>query len=286
MSAELSRSDTLPKASSKGGNGEEDVWDESQLRKSRRASLLKLQLGRVVIAIGFVALWALVSGRLIDPFWVSSPSAVAEQLAGWVSEGVLVYHLQATVTAMAIGLAMGASTGIVVGFVLGRVEVLARLLDPFIIAVYSLPKIALAPLFILWFGIGLLSKVILTAVIVFFLVFYNTFSGVRAVDRELVDVVRVMGGQRRDVLMKVVLPSATSWIYTGLRIAIPYSLIGAVVGEIVASNRGIGFLLARASGTFNTAGTFAALFILMVVATVINVVLNWSESRTSRWRQV
>jgi NitT/TauT family transport system permease protein len=283
----VDRATTTPKRASLSGKVQDtEVWDEAQIQKSQRAARIKLQCGRFAILLSALAVWHFSSGRIIDPFWVSSPSDVAQQLGTWLTEGILFFHLQATLTAMAIGLVLGASTGIMVGFVLGRIEVLARLLDPFIVAIYSLPKVALAPLFILWFGIGLLSKVVLTAVIVFFLVFYNTFSGVRSVDRDLVDVVRVMGGSRRDLLAKVVLPSSAAWIYTGLRIAIPYSLIGAVVGEIVASNRGIGYLLARASGTFNTAGTFAALFILMIVATLINSAVDWSESRTSRWRNV
>jgi NitT/TauT family transport system permease protein len=262
---------------------EETVWlDEPRAGSRRWLHLGAVQLGRLGIVIAILAIWQFISGRWVDEFWISKPSAIWDVLWGWISSGEILVHLQATMTAMALGLIFGAIGGITVGFVLGRVEWLAQLLDPIVTAIYSLPKVALAPLFILWFGVDLTSKVVLTAVVCFFLVFYNTYAGVRDVDKDLVDVVRVMGGKRSDLLLKVVLPSAAAWIYTGLRLAVPYALIGAVVGEIVASNKGLGFLLARAAGTFNTAGTFAALFILMLIGTLLNFMVDWSERITGR----
>ncbi|WP_241032430.1 ABC transporter permease [Rhodococcus pseudokoreensis] len=259
------------------------MWlDEPRSGSSRWLHLAAIQLGRIGIVVAILAIWEFISGRWVDEFWISKPSAIWEVLWGWISSGDILIHLQTTLTEMLLGLVFGAVGGITVGFVLGRVEWLAQLLDPIVTAIYSLPKVALAPLFILWFGVDLASKVVLTAVVCFFLVFYNTYAGVRDVDKDLVDVVRVMGGRRSDLLLKVVLPSAAVWIYTGLRLAVPYALIGAVVGEIVASNKGLGFLLARAAGTFNTAGTFAALFILMLIGTLLNFMVDWSERITGR----
>jgi NitT/TauT family transport system permease protein len=264
---------------------EEERWlDDRAGRFDRSIRYAKVMGGRFLILAVVLGGWELVSGRFIDEFWISKPSNIWLVLWDWISTGDIVVHLQATVTAMLLGLLFGASSGIIVGFVLGRVEWLASLIDPFITAVYALPKVALAPLFILWFGVDLLSKIVLTAVVVFFLVFYNTYAGVRSVDVDLVDVVRVMGGKRSDILLKVVLPSAAKWIYTGLRLAVPYSLMGAVIGEIVAANRGIGFLLSRAAGTFDTSATFAALFLLMIIATLLNVVVDRSEKITGRWQ--
>jgi NitT/TauT family transport system permease protein len=264
---------------------EEQHWsDERAGRFDRYKRLGRIMAGRLAILVVVLGSWQFVSGRWVEEFWISKPSAIWSVLWEWISTGDILVHLQATVTAMFLGLLIGATTGIVVGFVLGRVEWLAQLIDPFITAVYALPKVALAPLFILWFGVDLMSKIVLTAVVVFFLVFYNTYAGVRSVDVDLVDVVRVMGGKRSDILLKVVLPSAATWIYTGLRLAVPYSLMGAVIGEIVAANKGIGFLLSRAAGTFDTAGTFAALFVLMVIATLLSVVVDSTEKITSRWQ--
>ncbi|MGE2715449.1 ABC transporter permease [Mycolicibacterium litorale] len=261
----------------------ETVWlDEPPSRSKRWRDLAAVQLGRVGIVIAMLAIWEFISGRFVDEFWISKPSAIWDVLWGWISSGEILVHLEATLIEMALGLFFGAIGGVALGFLLGRVEWLAKLLDPIVTAIYSLPKVALAPLFILWFGVDLLSKVVLTAVVCFFLVFYNTYAGVRDVDKDLVDVVRVMGGRRSDLLLKVVLPSAATWIYTGLRLAVPYALIGAVVGEIVASNKGLGFLLARAAGAFDTSATFAALFILMLIGTLLNFMVDWSERITGR----
>jgi NitT/TauT family transport system permease protein len=147
-----------------------------------------------------------------------------------------------------------------------------------------LPKVALAPLFIIWFGIGLEMKVILTAAIVFFIVFLNTFTGVREVSSELVAILRLMGAKERHLLTKVVIPSAIVWVFTGLRLSVPYALIGAVVGEIIASNRGLGYLVAHAAGQFDTAGTFAALLSIVILALVLNKIVVLAERRLMPWR--
>lgn len=258
------------------------VVQEAQNRR-RRASR-QVMLGRLLLVAVWLASWELASGRLVAEFWISRPSEIAKELWSWISSGLIVGHLLSTVQAMALGFAIGSVTAISTGFVLGRSPRLSRIMDPFITAVYSLPKIALAPLFILWFGIGMASKVALSALIVYFLVFYNTFNGVRSVDQDLLDTVALMGASRRQLLVRVILPSSAIWIFAGLQIAVPYALIGAVVGEIIASNQGLGFLLRRSTGTFNTSGTFAALAVLMVVALAVNMAVTRLGARTSRWR--
>lgn len=262
----------------------EEVWDEKAMQTGQLKSLLTVMGWRGVLLVVVIGGWQLSSGTLIDPFYVSRPSDIFVRLGEWASSDTLVTNLYATLQATLLGFLIGSLIGIGVGFVLGRSPMVARIVDPFIIAVYSLPKIALAPLFILWFGIGMTSKIVLAATIVFFLVFYNTYAGVRAVDKDLVDVVRLMGGSRRDILRRVVLPSSATWIFNGLKISVPYALIGAVVGELTASDRGIGFLLKKASGTFDTAGVFAALVILMVVATILNQLVTYAERHVDRWR--
>ncbi|WP_277604021.1 ABC transporter permease, partial [Agrococcus sp. ARC_14] len=149
---------------------------------------------------------------------------------------------------------------------------------------YSIPKVALAPLFIVWFGIGIDMKIILAAVSVFFLVFLNTAAGVRDVDRGLIDAVRLMGGTRRDIALKVVLPASMSGLLTGLKVSIPYALIGAVIGELVASNRGLGYLINDSAAQFNTAGVFAAVAVLTVLAMVLNGLVGLLAARANRWK--
>jgi NitT/TauT family transport system permease protein len=245
---------------------------------------LRLGLARLGLLVLLVTVWQAVGGNLVDSFWISRPSEIVAKLVGWIQTGMLWYQVSITLEEMIVGFVLGALAGLAVGFMLGRSEFLASLLDPFILAVYSLPKIALAPLFILWFGIDMKPKIILAAVVVFFLVFYNTYAGVRDVDTDLVNTVRIMGANRLQILRFIVLPGSLTWIFTGLKISIPYALIGAVVGEIMASNRGIGYLIVGSAGQFDTAGVFAALLVLMVIATVLNELPNRSEAVLLRWK--
>lgn len=249
------------------------------------ASAVPLLVARVGLAVGILVVWEMSSGAIVSTLWVSKPSAIAAVWVDWVASGYLFLHIGVTLQEMLLGFIAGSTSAIAVGVLLGRSRFLAALLDPFITALYSLPKIALAPLFVIWFGIGISMKVMMAAVIVFFLVFWNTYGGVRSVDRDLVDVVRVLGASRRQILLKVVIPSALPWIFTGLKLAVPYSLIGAIVGEIIASNRGLGHVLAAASGRFDTAALFAGLFTLTIISGTMNALLNRSEKRFLRWKQ-
>lgn len=237
-------------------------------------------------------LWEVAAGNpkrgefaLIDKFWVSQPSDIAGRLAEWISSGSLWFHFAITIQEMATGYVIGATVGITLGVLLARNRLLARLLDPFIMGIYSIPKLALAPLFILWFGVGLEPKIVLVATSVFFLVFLNTYAGVRDVDQELVDIIRLMGAGPREIFLRVILPSASPWIFTGLKLAVPYSLIGAIVGEIIASNKGLGYLLIHAQGQFDTAGVFAAIVVLMAFGLILNEVVNRSEGHLIRWKR-
>jgi NitT/TauT family transport system permease protein len=174
--------------------------------------------------------------------------------------------------------------GFVIGFALGRSEDLSVIFDPYITAIYCLPKIALAPLFIMWFGIGIESKVAVAAIVVFFLVFLNTYAGVRDVNPVHIHATRIMGAGEWQLLRKVILPSAAAWVFTGLKVSVPYALIGAVIGEFMSSNRGVGFLIAQASAMFDTASTFAGLVVLAAVGAAINGGLKRLERHVLRWR--
>ncbi len=239
---------------------------------------------RVAIAVLGLAAWQAASGRLVDLFWISSPYDVAVHLLRWIRAGTLWLHVQITLVETLLGFLLGGVSGVAVGLILGLNRRVANVVDPFIVAVYSLPKVALAPLFILWFGVDLASKVVLATVVVFFLVFYNTYAGTLDVDGELIDVMRLMGASKRQVVRMVVLPSALIWIFTGMKISVPYALIGAVVGEIMASNRGLGYLIQASAGQFDTGGVFAALFVLMLIALTLHTVLKRSESFFLRWK--
>ena len=174
--------------------------------------------------------------------------------------------------------------GALVGFVLGWVKRLGDLFEPFILSLYTLPKIALAPLFVLWFGIGVTNKIMFSAMLVFFMVFFTTFQGARQVDRELVQNARLLGANNLNIWTKIAIPYSAVWVFTGIRIGLPYALIGAIVGEFVAAEAGVGFRIKEATSFFNTAGVFAGLIVLMIVSLVLLGGLKLIERRALRWQ--
>ncbi|OEU89491.1 ABC transporter permease [Streptomyces abyssalis] len=241
---------------------------------------------RLLLVVVLLAGWEATAGSLFDITFTSKPSAIAERLGEWSADGTLWTHSWVTIQEIVYGFLLGALAGALAGFVLASLRTAYRVVDPFMMALYSIPKVALAPLFIVWFGIGMHMKVLLAAATVFFLVFLNTAAGVREVDRGLVDAVRLMGGTRRDIALKVVLPASMTGVLTGLKVAIPYALIGAVIGELVASNQGLGYLINDAAAQFDTAGVFATLVVLSVVAGLLNVFVGLIGRRVNRWKPV
>jgi NitT/TauT family transport system permease protein len=254
-------------------------------RTVRNRHSLNVNVARVALFVVVVALWQLASDRgLLDPGVLPSPLSIWQHLAKLALSGTLWFQSWITIQETLAGFVIGAGGGIVLGFAIGRYPRLAEVLDPFIIAIYSVPKVALAPLFLVWFGIGIWMKIVLAAVTVLFIVFFNTLAGVRNVDRDLVDAVWLMGAKPRDVLMKVLVPSAMSWALTGVRISIPYALIGAIIGELIASNRGIGYLIQSAASQYDTAGVFAALIVLTALAMLLNAVVDAIDRQLSKWK--
>lgn len=243
-------------------------------------------LVRAALVAVLLVLWEIAADRWIDITFISRPSDIVGRLGDWVADGTLWTNTWITVQEIVYGFLLGAVAGVVAGFVLASLNFVYRVLDPFMMALYAIPKVALAPLFIVWFGIGMHMKVLLAAATVFFLVFLNTAAGVREVDRGLVDAVRLMGGNRWHVIRKVVLPSSMTGVLTGLKVAVPYALIGAVIGELVASNKGLGYLINDAAAQFDTAGVFATLVVLSVIAGVLNVVVNLIGKRVNRWKPI
>lgn len=241
-------------------------------------------ISRTVLLVVVLVLWEVASGRWIDDTFISRPSDIVDRLSEWWSDGTLATNTWITVQEIVYGFLLGAAAGAFAGYLFGASRFVYRVLDPFIMALYSIPKVALAPLFIVWIGIGTDMKVLLAAVTVFFLVFLNTAAAVREVDRGLIDAVRLMGGGRRQIAMKVVLPSSMAGFLTGLKVSVPYALIGAVIGELVASNRGLGYLINDAASQFDTAGVFAALVVLSLIAGVLNILVGMLDHRVNRWK--
>lgn len=245
----------------------------------------RIWAGRLLILVLIIAGWALASGRIVATSQVSSPGAVGTQLWSWIKSGYIFDQTWVTLRETLEGFVIGSVAGVVFGVALGLNRWSGDIGEPFLIGAYGLPKVALAPLFIVWFGIGSTMKVVLAGLSVFFLVFFNTYNGVRQTDRDVVNVVKTMGASRRQIIQKVILPGAKPWIFTGLRLGLPYGFVGAIVGEIIAANKGLGYLITYSASVFNTAALMAALVALVILTTVFNVAITWQERRSLRWQQ-
>jgi NitT/TauT family transport system permease protein len=254
-------------------------------RSARRWTELRTDLWRVGVLLVVAGAWEIATrAGLVNAFWVSSPSRIVGDLVRRLRGAEVYLHIGVTLYEAFLGFVAGAAVGIAAGFILARSEELARVLDPFVTALNSLPRVALAPLFILWFGIGLTSKVILAFSLVVFILLVNTYAGAKNVDPDLVVIARLLGASRRQVTLKIVLPSSIPWIFAGLRLGLAYALIGAVVGEVIVATAGLGFMISHAAGVFDTTGVFTALIILMVIATLLNEVMKAAEAKLLRWR--
>ncbi|HET7880086.1 MAG TPA: ABC transporter permease [Acetobacteraceae bacterium] len=237
-------------------------------------------LARLVLALILLAAWEYQPSADLR-FWMSGPVEIVSRLASWIIDGSLWGNVGATLLAMALGYSIGSAAGIALGLVFGLMPRLYRVLSPYISALYAMPKIALAPLFVIVLGIGLESKVALVALTVFFLVLNSTLDGVRNVDRDLGRALALMGATRLEVTRKVVLPATLPWIFTGMRIAVRYAFTNTLLAELIASNSGIGFMIEYYSGVFDATGTYAAILVLVIMSVGMTEALTQIESRLS-----
>jgi NitT/TauT family transport system permease protein len=254
----------------------------------RRRRLGKLWGVRVAVIVVWLGSWELTASHWIDPFFYSRPTLIWERLVDWFTEGTAFgsvwIQIATTLQEAVLGFIIGAIGGVVLGILLGRARFAADVAAPFIKAANAVPRIVLASLFVIWFGLGLTSKVATAVVLVFFAVFFNAFQGAREVDRNLVNNARILGASRSQVLTSIVVPSATSWIFASLHAAFGFALIGAVVGEYAGADKGLGLLIANAQGTFDAAGIYAGMIITTVLALLAEWLLTLLENRLLRWR--
>jgi NitT/TauT family transport system permease protein len=236
----------------------------------------------------FLGMWSLIV-RLGDypPFILPSPLRVYGKFLTVVGDGTLWRHIRITLVEIFWGLALGLSLAISLGYLLAKSRLLERLLSPYIVAFQAIPIIALAPLLAIWFGYGSLSKILTCALVVFFPILINTIVGIRAVEEDLVDLMRSLEASRWQIFTMLEVPAALPVLFGGLRIGVTLSVIGAVVGEFVGADRGLGFLVNLSGGLFDTPLTFVALFVLgsiaiglyLAVATLEGFLLSWKRQR-------
>lgn len=244
-----------------------------------------IYLRRTIALVLFLSLWE-VSSRagLIDPFYMPAPSAIGSLLWGQFASGDIWPHLQATFGAALLGLALGLVVGILLGFLAALIPYLAELLEPVMAMLNAIPRVILAPLFIIWLGIDISSKVALSFILVVVLTFFAVYNGIRDVDQRLVERVRTLGGNRWMLLREVYVPSVVSWVMGNLKVAVGFAFTGAVVGEFVASSRGLGYLLSYAQSTYNAALTMALITLIMVFVMFLFTAAGMLERHLLRWK--
>ena len=260
-------------------------------REDRGAGVLSVRLGsalrsygdQLIVLIVLFAIWQALS-MWLGTYWIGSPWGVVKRFTHDVLDGELLRHASLTLTEAMIGFVIGAVPAAALPFLLRRQPIITAILDPFMVGGYGAPKLALAPLFILWFGIGIESKVALVAITVFFIVYFSALAGIRALDAKLVQMAQVVGANERDVARHIVFPGAVPYIFTGLRIAMPYSIGGAVIAELISSNRGLGYLIQLSAMNFDTIGVFVALVATALIVFLGNLTVNVIERWLLRWR--
>jgi NitT/TauT family transport system permease protein len=239
---------------------------------------------RCGLILGFLILWEVASGRWIEPFLISSPTRIFSSMITGFQSGDLIQHSWVTFVEIAIGFPLGAFTGIGLGYWFGRSRLLAEIFEPIIIALNGIPRTAVAPLFIVWLGIGIWSKVGVVFLLTFFLNFFNTYTGMRQMDREYIDLARLMGVSGWKLTFKVIFPAISPYVFTGIRTSIPFAVIGAIVGEFIAATEGVGFFIRMSAGIFRTADVFVGIIILMIMVIIMDKVAEMVEKRALRWQ--
>ena len=262
-----------------------EQFNKSNVRRRR----IVINVLRVLFFIVIVGGWELGARTgVIDPFFWGKPSGIWAQLVTWVTQGTaqgpLWQQIAVTLEETIIGFVIGAVLGIIFGILLGRNRFLADILGPYIKALNAIPRVVLGPLFIIGLGLGIQSKVALSVVMVFFIVFFNAFEGVREVDRNLLANARILGASQRQLTTQVILPSAMTWIIASLHTSFSFALVGAVVSEFLGAIQGIGLMIQTAMGTFNANGVFAAMVILAIVALLMEALVTALERRLLHWR--
>ncbi|MGJ4943463.1 ABC transporter permease [Bradyrhizobium sp. HKCCYLS1011] len=252
-----------------------------------RVGLFALQM---LVAVAIIALWQVfatvpVFGRiLLPPFFFSNPVDVFSQVINWFATGVIWKHLAITLWESILAFVIGSLGGVLVGFWFARKPLVAAVFDPYVKMANALPRVVLAPIFTLWLGLGIWSKVALGVTLVFFIVFFNVYQGVKEVSIVVRDNARMLGMGERQLMRHVYWPSALSWMFSSLHTSVGFAVVGAVVGEYLGSAAGLGYLIQQAEGVFDVAGVFAGMFVLSIFVVLIDIGVTLVERRLLVWR--
>jgi NitT/TauT family transport system permease protein len=246
--------------------------------------ILAYQLGILVLVLVAWEVLTAPSIHLLRPLFFSRPSLVVAQLVDWFRTGYILPHIGITLFETVIAFILGALAGVAVGFVLARNRTLSLVFNPYVRMLNALPRVVLAPIFTLWLGLGVQSKIALGITLVFFIVFFNTYQGIREVDLNIINNARMLGATERQLTRHVLLPSAVTWILSSLHTSVGFALVGAVIGEYLGASKGLGYVIQFSESTFDSAGVFAGLAVLAVTVIVLEVVLTRVEDRLLVWK--
>jgi len=245
----------------------------------------KFAWARQLVALAvLLALWEAAGyAGMLNPLYMPTPTQIWGALAELFGSGRIWPHMEATFSAALVGLALGIVVGIALGVLAALIPPVAELLEPVMLLLNAIPRVILAPLFVIWFGIGLGSKVALAFILVSVVIFFTVFTGIRQVDKKLVERIVTLGGSRTDLLRQVYLPSVAAWVLGNLKVAVGFAFTGAVVGEFVAASRGLGYLLSFAQSTYNASLMMALVLLIMAVVLIIFALAGRLEKRLLRW---
>jgi NitT/TauT family transport system permease protein len=246
---------------------------------------INIRLIQAALLVVILGGWQLgVSTGVIDRFFFPAPFDIAKQVVTWIADAGFYKHVGITLSETVLGYLIGTGLGVAAGVWLGLSPFVARVLDPFIKAVNAIPRVVLAPIFVLWLGLGLWSKVALAVTLVFFVTFFNAMQGVKEVNPVVLSNARILGAKRSDLLRHVYFPAAASWILSSLRTSVGFAVVGAIIGEYLGASAGLGYLIARSEGNFDAVGVFAGIIILAIFVLVIDLVLDFVEKKLITWR--
>lgn len=246
---------------------------------------MKIQFWRLVVLVAVLGLWEFVV--YLDPgsaFWISSPSRIFGRLAAEMTSGALLYHTGVTLAEALSGLVAGAALGVLIGLLLGANRTFGQIFEPFIMAINSLPRVALAPLLVMYVGIGFASKFLLALSLVVVVVMLNTYEGVKAADNNHLNAMRMLGASRLQIFVKVLIPTSVPWIFAGVRVGVAFAIVGAIVGEFISAQAGIGYMIDNASGAYDTTGIMVPLLTLMICAVALDALIQVMMRHFLRWR--
>lgn len=278
-----SKPQTLALASSVGTTSEDAV--EARRRSAASAYRTKVRLTRLALVGGFFLAWeAGARAGLIDPFFFPAPSAILGRIAQWFAEGDIWGDLGITLLETVLSFLLGVTGGTALGLWLGLSRFAADVIQPIIKVFNAIPRVLLAPIFVIWFGLGLASKVALGMTIVIFIAFFNTYQGVCEVNPVVLANARLLRASKLSLLRHVYIPSAMSWILSSLRVSVGMAVMGAVVAEYLGSSMGLGHIIAQAEGVMDATGVFAGIVVLSVFVVLLDLAVDRLEKRLLAWR--